>query len=167
MCDSGCNKCEYIREIKHVYKDVMASDESGHWDECVICKSKSETSVHSFDKGTVTKEPTNSDEGIITYKCTTCNYSKHETLSKLQSADTTSRDTTIVESTTLTDTGDDTTAVAIPETTPPSNEDTEKEEPKAEKTDVFMILAVVLGFTSVVLLAVLIIMTVYFFKKKQ
>lgn len=50
---------------------------------CSICKEFLDSSVnHTWDSGTVTKQPTCKDEGIKTYTCSSCNGTKTETVAK-------------------------------------------------------------------------------------
>ena len=68
----------------HVYSTDWKSDATGHWKECA-CKDRAEESVHIQDAGTVTKEATETETGIRTYKCSVCGYViKIEVIAKLQ-----------------------------------------------------------------------------------
>ena len=68
----------------HVYSTDWKSDATGHWKECA-CKDRTEESVHMQDAGTVTKEATETETGIKTYKCSVCGYViKTEVIAKLQ-----------------------------------------------------------------------------------
>ena len=53
-CDSNCDVCDYARNTDHV-----------------------------FDQGVVTKEPTTTEGGIITYTCTKCGENKYENLNPI------------------------------------------------------------------------------------
>ena len=55
----------------HDYSTEWKSDESSHWHECV-CGAKSDTATHTEDGGSVTKEPTEKETGVMTYKCSVC-----------------------------------------------------------------------------------------------
>ena len=55
----------------HDYSTEWKSDESSHWHEC-ICGAKSDTAAHTEDGGSVTKEPTEKETGVRTYKCSVC-----------------------------------------------------------------------------------------------
>lgn len=57
---------------------------------CSVCKTVTleqkvvpATGQHSWDGGTITKEPTKTEEGIKTYTCTSCQQTKWETIPKL------------------------------------------------------------------------------------
>ena len=70
IIDPTCTKegyTEYICECGDSYKDNY--------------KDKLD---HSYDEGTITKEPTEDEEGLIIYTCKECENKKEETLQKLQ-----------------------------------------------------------------------------------
>ena len=76
-----CSVCGYVirtADIEklpsshtHDYSTDWKSDESSHWHEC-ICGAKSDTAAHTEDGGSVTKEPTEKETGVRTYKCSVC-----------------------------------------------------------------------------------------------
>ena len=49
------------------------NDSDSHWHECE-CGEKTDTAAHTEDSGTVTKQPTSTETGIKTFKCTVCGY---------------------------------------------------------------------------------------------
>lgn len=57
----------------HNYSTDWKSDESSHWHECV-CGDRTDTATHTEDGGSVTKEPTETEKGVRTYKCSVCGY---------------------------------------------------------------------------------------------
>lgn len=72
----GYAKSEAIAPISHphVEGDEYSSDETGHWLTCTLCDEKLEFAPHASDNGTVTKEPTETENGEKQYKCTVCGY---------------------------------------------------------------------------------------------
>ncbi len=58
------------------------SDSDNHWQEC-SCGFKAQSSLHEWDSGTVTKEPTTREKGEKTYKCNICDLTKTENIEKL------------------------------------------------------------------------------------
>ncbi|MCI7766579.1 MAG: hypothetical protein MSJ26_01165, partial [Oscillospiraceae bacterium] len=59
-------------------------DSTGHWHICNYCGAEVDKAAHSEDSGTVTTEPTETSEGIKTYKCTVCGYvTRTETIAVL------------------------------------------------------------------------------------
>lgn len=73
-----CYKCgktsEEVISPTHSPATEWTSDETGHWHTCSNCTEKLDFAAHTSDNGTVTKEPTETEEGIRTYKCTVCDY---------------------------------------------------------------------------------------------
>ena len=61
----------------HSYEEGWQQDEEGHWQIC-ICGESSEKQPHTWDEGTVTKEPTAEEPGEKTLKCTDCGLEKTE-----------------------------------------------------------------------------------------
>ncbi len=70
---------------EHTYDDATwQSDETYHW-HAATCEHKEEVkdkAEHSWDDGTVTKQPTTSATGVKTYTCTVCAKTKEETIPK-------------------------------------------------------------------------------------
>jgi hypothetical protein len=56
---------------------------NGHWKEC-SCGYKTQAEDHKWDDGTVTKEPTTTEKGEKTYKCTVCDFAKKEDIAMLE-----------------------------------------------------------------------------------
>ena len=71
--------------LGHNYLADFAFDDANHWKEC-SCGEKADTVAHTWDNGVVTKEATVDEEGIKTYSCINCGYSKDESISKLISS---------------------------------------------------------------------------------
>ncbi len=63
----------------HSYGAEWKSDENSHWHEC-SCGAKSDTAAHTWGEGTVTKEPTASEPGVMSYICSVCGMSKSESI---------------------------------------------------------------------------------------
>jgi len=169
LCDITCNECEYSRKITHVYDGSWSANENQHWQKCVLCNADSEKAPHTWNSGTVSKEPTKSEEGIKTYKCLECAYTKNEPIDKL-AVDTTTAVTTTDTPVTTTDASTSaadgstqpSTTTASPETTPSTGYQTND----SHGDDGHFVLAIALGITSVVLLVALIVMLMYVWKKK-
>ncbi len=82
-----CTKCkaektESIPKLAeshtHSFGSWQTSD-TEHWKKC-SCGDESNRGTHTWDKGTVTVEPTETETGIKTYKCTVCDREKTEEL---------------------------------------------------------------------------------------
>ena len=74
---------KYVIKLPHVHNwsQSWTSDSNGHWHECsnANCTStnssqKSGYAAHTEDSGTVTKAPTATETGVMTYKCSVCGY---------------------------------------------------------------------------------------------
>ncbi|MBD5137701.1 MAG: hypothetical protein HDT39_17475, partial [Lachnospiraceae bacterium] len=59
--------------MEHRYGTEWKSDSESHWHECV-CGDKSDTAAHTEDNGSVTKPATETEAGIMTYRCSVCGY---------------------------------------------------------------------------------------------
>lgn len=70
-CACGDSYTESIPVLIHSYTK-WKSDETNHWHECSNCGDKKDVAAHSEDNGTVTKEATETETGIKTYKCSVC-----------------------------------------------------------------------------------------------
>ena len=57
----------------HVYSSDWKTDAKNHWHECA-CGDKTDITEHTEDSGTVTKEPTETESGVKTFRCTVCGY---------------------------------------------------------------------------------------------
>ena len=82
-----CSDCFYEKYVDipsisdHEWSDWVALNDGSHRREC-IC-GESETESHSFDDGEITKEPTEEEEGILTYTCENCGHEKTESIDKV------------------------------------------------------------------------------------
>lgn len=65
----------------HSFGPWSTIDGSTHKRSCTVC-SEEETAAHTWDTGTVTKQPDCMNTGIVTYKCTCCGTQKTETIDK-------------------------------------------------------------------------------------
>ena len=88
-----CTVCKYektesiaVLPHTHKYSADWANDATGHW-HAATCEHyvKSDEAAHTFDKGVVTKEATEAEEGEKTYTCTVCKYKKTEAIPVLPS----------------------------------------------------------------------------------
>ncbi len=60
---------------KHTVESGYSFSSAGHWKVCTVCGEKlTATQPHKSDNGTVTTSPTETTEGVKTYKCTDCDY---------------------------------------------------------------------------------------------
>ena len=69
----------------HTYSEAWTSDASGHW-HAATCGHKDEVidkAAHTFGDWTITKEPTEEDEGSREKSCTVCGYTVPEVIEKL------------------------------------------------------------------------------------
>ena len=57
----------------HDYGKNWKNNAISHWHEC-DCGEKVDQAEHAEDSGTMTKEPTETETGLKTYKCSTCGY---------------------------------------------------------------------------------------------
>jgi len=78
-----CSVCGYTMKTEeipalgenhvHEFDKEWETDETKHWKEC-ICGERQDETVHEKNQGVVTKEPTTTEQGEITYSCTICGY---------------------------------------------------------------------------------------------
>lgn len=69
---------EVIAPLGHDY-NLMVSDSDSHWFICSRCQDVSESEAHYFGEGiSVTIEPSCTDAGSKSYKCSVCGYDKTE-----------------------------------------------------------------------------------------
>ncbi len=69
----------------HTYESTWSNNADGHWyaASCEHTDHAKDYSEHSFGEGVVTTAPTESAEGVKTYKCGVCGYEKTEKLDRL------------------------------------------------------------------------------------
>lgn len=63
----------------HSYGSEWSKDATSHWRVCSVCGNKN-VAAHTYDGGKVTKEPTETLEGVKTYTCKVCGMTKTETI---------------------------------------------------------------------------------------
>ena len=79
-----CNatKTESITKTNdHKYGSWTKVNDTTHKHTCSVC-SKEETASHTWNSGTITKQPSCKETGIKTYTCTACNANKTESVAK-------------------------------------------------------------------------------------
>ena len=77
-CFCGYEKTESIpKNDNHTAGTELYRDASTHWNVCTACGEKLNETKHAWDNGTVTRNVTCTEKGIITYRCE-CGASKAE-----------------------------------------------------------------------------------------
>lgn len=67
----------------HTFSEVWIYNNEYHYHQAICCTNiYSEKEEHQFDEGTITKQPTSSSVGVKEYKCSSCEYSYEEFISK-------------------------------------------------------------------------------------
>ena len=66
---------------KHTFSDQWSSDANSHW-HAATCNHDvtADSAAHTWDNGTITKEPTCTEEGVRTYTCTVCKATRTESV---------------------------------------------------------------------------------------
>lgn len=86
-CDvcSG-TKTSIIPALAHTHKwtDEYSKDETYHWYECSGCDEQNEKAEHIWDDGVETVSATETDVGVMTYTCRSCNQIKTEEIPILE-----------------------------------------------------------------------------------
>lgn len=80
------NGGNYLIKLRmpHQYDEtVWYKNETSHYNFCPNCITKFNNAEHTYDSGTVTKDPTETEEGVMTYNCTVCGSTKTEPIEKL------------------------------------------------------------------------------------
>ena len=78
-----CSVCNATKEEtvaatgKHTFGNLTAVDDNNHKDTCSTCN-QAVTEAHTWNKGTVTQQPTCAEEGVKTFTCTGCKHTKTE-----------------------------------------------------------------------------------------
>ena len=67
----------------HVYGESYSKNTVNHWRICSSCGEKSTLEKHVWDDGVVTKEPSETKEGIKKFTCTICKTIKEDAIPKL------------------------------------------------------------------------------------
>ena len=80
----GCDKETATEEQKHVheYSTSYSYNADSHWYDC-SCGDKKGANAHSWDGGTIVKEPTEAVPGEKKYTCTECGKTKSEEIAKI------------------------------------------------------------------------------------
>ncbi len=83
----GYQKTEKVPKLAHTHKfnaNVWEKDENNHWHPatCEHTAEKGSLEKHVWDDGTVTTEPTETEEGVKTYTCTKCGQTKTAAIGK-------------------------------------------------------------------------------------
>ena len=83
---SALASCEYIEsQHNHKYSKLWTSDEEEHWRQasCEHTDLIVNRGAHTFDNGVQTTDPTEYEEGVLTFTCTVCKYTKTQPISRL------------------------------------------------------------------------------------
>lgn len=82
--DCDAKKTEAVESQGHTWTDWEPDGDVNHSRYCMseICDAK-ESDPHVLDSGEITKEPTETEEGVKTYSCQTCWYTKEESIPKI------------------------------------------------------------------------------------
>ena len=86
-CANNCGYTTYIElpSLGHYYPDdVLAKDETYHWEKCSRCGFDSDSTkhAHEWDEGKITTAPTCTATGVKTFTCDKCHATKTETIAK-------------------------------------------------------------------------------------
>ena len=79
-----CTACGYVIQAAlghiHSFGDTYYYDNYQHWHQCIeeSCDEKTDIAYHVFNNGVVTKEPTETEKGEITYICYICGEKKYQ-----------------------------------------------------------------------------------------
>lgn len=89
-------KCSVCGEVLEAQQEVPATGHTPdsfwtygaiadkHYKKCLTCGEIAETADHTWNDGEITTEPTTTTEGVKTYTCTACGYTKTETVPKTE-----------------------------------------------------------------------------------
>lgn len=78
--------CSFVEsQHNHKYSKSWTTTETEHWRQasCEHDELSANRGEHVFDTGIVTKSPTEEEEGVTTYTCTVCKYTKTTPISRL------------------------------------------------------------------------------------
>ena len=67
----------------HTAAAEYSTNATYHWNVCTKCGVALKVYKHQFGEGVVTKEATETEEGVMTYACIACKYEKTEVIEKL------------------------------------------------------------------------------------
>ena len=82
----GYQKTEAVPKLGHTFDmNKWKYDDENHWHPatCGHTDEKKDLGAHVWNEGVVTKEPTEAEEGVKTYTCTTCGKTKTATIGRL------------------------------------------------------------------------------------
>ena len=74
--------CDAENYGAHEWGEWICVDDETHKMTCSICEGE-QSGDHDWDQGVVTKEPTEWEEGVMTYTCNTCSHTRTEAIDKL------------------------------------------------------------------------------------
>ena len=85
VCNKEKTKTVPALTHTHTYSDEWTSNEYFHWHKatCDHADNKSDVAAHTWSSGVVTEPATEEKDGILTYKCADCEYTKTEIIPKL------------------------------------------------------------------------------------
>ena len=78
--------CDFVdSQHNHKYSKTWSTTSLEHWRQasCEHTELWANKGEHTFDDGVVTKSPTEDEEGVTTYTCTVCKYTRTEPISRL------------------------------------------------------------------------------------
>ncbi len=73
----GKTRDEAVAVVEHSYGDWEDAGDTEHKHTCSVCK-KEETASHSWDSGSITKQPSCAEDGVKTYTCKVCGKTREE-----------------------------------------------------------------------------------------
>lgn len=111
-CNAVLKAQEVIPPLGHSFAEAYQSDEDGHWHKCTRCDKTDEKAAHAYpagascdratnctvcnyekpagehiwDEGKVTKDPTETEEGVKTFTCSVCKGTKTEPIPAMGSS---------------------------------------------------------------------------------
>ena len=79
-CNGGNETTGWNGTHTHTYSEQWSHNDSEHWHTCTgaDCDEVIDKAVHTWDNGNITKEPTSTTNGEMTYTCTVCKATKTE-----------------------------------------------------------------------------------------
>lgn len=79
-CNGGNETTGVNSTHTHTYSEQWSHNDSEHWHNCTDadCNEVIDKAAHTWDNGNITKEPTCTEKGEMTYTCTVCKATKTE-----------------------------------------------------------------------------------------
>ena len=79
-CNGGNETTSGNGTHTHTYSEQWSHNDSEHWHTCTVadCDEVIDKAAHTWDNGNITKEPTCTAKGEMTYTCTVCKATKTE-----------------------------------------------------------------------------------------